>query len=250
VEKRFLYHAQAAGFSGSVTLPFNDLIEVQSASTLPVTGGYSAARVENFRYKQIASFASAATLATGSYDPHEKVYNTLVNATVEKLNILNQVTVDLVSAHLTSKHTLEDSQASIIPLGSAFQNLRIGGCAVHVELDTAAFSEHDTFDRICARLASDKELRCVALHGQEEMPLPPPRGKLMCSLVKEVRTTCRELKVKGNTIVVPHFGTVYLGEYLIQPYARNLTMIRVELGCPVNGAMTVASISGDGEGYP
>lgn len=250
MEKRFLYHAQATGFSGRVTLPFNDLIEVQSASTLPVTGGYSATRVENFSYKQIASFASAATLTTGSYDPHEKVYNTLVNATLEKLNILNQVMVDSVVAHLTSKHTLEDSQASIIPLGSAFQNLRIGGCPVHVELDTDAFTEHDTYDRICARLATDKEWRRAVMHGQEDMPIPPPRGKLMCSLVREVRTPCRELKVKGNAIAVPHFGTVYLGEYLIQPYARNLTMIRLELGCPVNGAMTAASISGNGEGYP
>ncbi len=250
MEKRFLYHAQATGVSGQVTLPFNELIEVQAASALPETGGYSTSRVDHFNYRQIVSFHSATTQATGSYSAKERAYNTLVTATVEKLNILEQVTADLMVAHLTSKHPESGGQPSIIPLGSYFVNLRIAGCPVDVHLDSDIFSSLDTYDKIFARLAEDKDWRRELLEGQDEFTSLAPHGPLLCSLAREVRPHCRELKPKGNRIFVPHFGTIYLAEFLIQPYARSLTMVRVELGCPVTGQVTGAHVSGNGQGYP
>ncbi|HEX5482816.1 MAG TPA: choice-of-anchor P family protein [Terriglobia bacterium] len=250
MEKRFLYHAHAAGLAGQITLPFNDLIEVQAASAIPQTGGYSSSRVENFAYKNILSFQSATTQATGSYNPEEKAYNTLVTATIEKLNVLDQVTADRVVAHLTSKHPESGGQPSIIPLGSSFVNLRIAGCPVDVRLDSATFVQFDTYDRICESLARDKDLRQRLLRGQEDLPVPPPHEALLCSLVREIRPDGPELKAQGCAIFVPQFGTVYLAEYMIQPYARTLTMVRVELGCPVCGRLSAAVVSGNGQGYP
>ncbi|MGH9453184.1 MAG: choice-of-anchor P family protein [Terriglobia bacterium] len=250
MEKRFLYHAYATGVSGRITLPFDELIEVQAASALPETGGYSSSRAEHFDYKQIVSFRSATTQATGSYSAKEKAYNTLVTATVEGLNILGQVTADLMVAHLTSKHPEAGGQPSIIPLGSHFVNLRVAGCLVEVHLDAETFTELDTYDRICARLGDDKDWRRGLLQGQEELTISPPQGTLLCSLARDVRPHCREIKPNGNVIFVPHFGTVYLAEYLIEPYARSLTMVRVELGCPVTGQMNLAHISGNGQTYP
>jgi hypothetical protein len=250
LEKRFLYHAHAAGLAGQITLPFNDLIEVQAASALPQTGGYSSSRVENFAYKNILSFQSATTQATGSFNPEEKAYNTLVTATIEKLNILDQVTADRVVAHLTSKHPESGGQPSIIPLGSSFVNLQIAGCPVDVHLDFATFVESDTYDRICERLERDKDLRDRLLLGQENLSVPPPHGALLCSLVREIRPHCPELKPNGCAVSVPQFGTVYLAEFTVQPYARTLTMLRIELGCPVCGHLTVSVVSGNGQGYP
>ena len=39
----------------------------------------------------------------------------------------------------------------------------------------------------------------------------------------------------GNAIYVPDFGVVYLAEYLVTPYARQLNMFRIEFGCGVGG---------------
>jgi hypothetical protein len=250
VEKRFLYHGHATGLSGRVTLPFDELIEVQSASALPETGGYCRSRVDQFDYKQIISFRAAATQTTGSYNPKEKAYNTLVTSSVQGLNILGQVTADLVVAHLTSKHPESGGQPSIIPLGSHFENLRVAGCPVDVHLDSETFTELATYDRICARLGEDKEWRRTIMEGQDELTIPPSQNVLLCSLARELRPHCREIKPKGNVIHVPHFGTIYLAEYLIQPYARSLTMVRVELGCPVAGEINLAHVSGNGQTYP
>src|SRR5208283_2842736 len=98
MEQQFLYHALASGVSGQITLPFQHLIEVQAPSALPSTGGYSASRVEGFRYEDILSFSSASTVATGSESGES--FNTLATATVEGLNILNVVKADRVVARL------------------------------------------------------------------------------------------------------------------------------------------------------
>ncbi|HUY15549.1 MAG TPA: choice-of-anchor P family protein [Terriglobia bacterium] len=250
MEKRFLYHALSTGVSGQITLPFNELIEVQAASALPQSGGYCTSRVEDFNYKQMVSFRLAKTQAIGSYSAKDKAYNTLITATVEKLNILGQVTADLVVAHLTSKHPEAGGQPSIIPLGSYFVNLRIAGNPVDVHLETAAFTELDTYDRVCGRLESDKDWQRELLQGQEEITIPPRGGALLCSLVREVHPQARGVESKGNVLFVPHFGKVHLAEFLIQPYQRSLTMLRVELGCPVEGQVTAAHTSGNGQGYP
>jgi hypothetical protein len=249
LEHRFLYHANATGLEGRITVPFDHLIEVQAASALPPTGGYSSARVEHFAFKEMISFESAVTQAVGSFSPEDKAHNTLVTATIEKLNILDQVTADRVVAYLTSKHPESGGQPSIIPLGSSFENLRIAGCPVDVHLDCEVFIELDTYDKVCERLERDKDFRSRLLARQEGLAVPPPRDALLCCLVREIRPHCPELKPKGCTIFVPHFGTVYLAEFLIQPYARTVTMIRVELGCPVRGHATAAIVSGNGQGY-
>ncbi|MGH9377309.1 MAG: choice-of-anchor P family protein [Terriglobia bacterium] len=250
MEKRFLFHAQATGVSGQITLPFNDLIEAQAATALPQTGGYSTSRVENFSYKQIVSFRSATTQTTGSYSAKDEAYNTLVTATIEKLNILDQVTADLVVAHLTSKHPKAGGQPSIIPLGSHFENLRIAGRQVDVQVDAETFSKLDTYDHVCARLQEDKDWRRELLQGQEDLTIPPPQNTLLCSIVRSIRPDSSDLKPVGCAIHVPNFGAVYLGEFLIQPYQRSLTMIRANLGSPVEGHFMAAYISGNGQGYP
>ena len=98
MERTFLYHALATGVSGRITQPFQELLEVQAASALPSTGGYSASRVENFRYKELLSFRSAVTLTTGTFSERKRTYNTLGTVTVEGLNIHGAITADRVVA--------------------------------------------------------------------------------------------------------------------------------------------------------
>ena len=39
----FLYHAEAVGASGHITLPYNETIEIQAAAALPMNGGHGTA---------------------------------------------------------------------------------------------------------------------------------------------------------------------------------------------------------------
>ena len=55
----FHYHACAHAFSGRFTRPFDHLIDVQAASSLPVIGGHGNSRIENFQFREFV-FADAA----------------------------------------------------------------------------------------------------------------------------------------------------------------------------------------------
>jgi len=229
MERRFLFHALATGISATLTLPFNELIEVQSASAIPVTGGYSASRVENFRYKEILSFRSAVTLVTGSYNPVKDAYCTLVTGTVEQLNILGVVTVDRLVLRLASQQSASGPDFSFTPLGSQFENLKIAGRTLHVELDRERFAETER-----------------------------PRKNELYTLVRPLelgRESGCDLIDEG-VIEVPQFGKVYLAEFFKTSLYRSLSMLRIELGCPVQsgpgatGSFSSGHGSSNGEFFP
>ncbi len=250
MEKTFLYDARATGVSGMVTLPFQDLIQVQAPSALPITGGYSSSRIENFRYKDILSCRSATTVTTGSFSEADQSFNTLATATVEGVNILDVVTADLVVARLTSKHPKDGGEPSIIPLGSSITNLRVGGCPVDVQLDMDRFLKWQTYSDLRKALIEDKEFCAQLSRGQQDLSTRPPNSALFCSAINRVTPHCAEHKPDGHALHIPHFGTLYLGEFLITPYAKSITMIRVVLGCAVEGRALFAHVSGNGQGYP
>ncbi|HZO99728.1 MAG TPA: choice-of-anchor P family protein [Terriglobia bacterium] len=250
MEKTFLYDARATGVSGTVTLPFQDLIQVQAPSALPITGGYSSSKVENFAYKDILSFRSASTVTTGSYSEADQAYNTLVTATVEGLNIMGVVTADEIVARLTSKHPKDGGEPSIIPIGSSFTNLRIAGCTVDVHFDMDRFTKCQTYSALRKALAEDRQFCAQLSLGQQDLSTRPPNATLLCSAIKEIVPQRAELKPNGNAIQVPNFGTIHLAEFVVAPYAKSITMIRADLGCAVEGRMLIAHVSGNGQGYP
>src|SRR6266851_5018301 len=57
----FHYHACAHAFSGRFTRPFDHLIDVQAASSLPIIGGHGNSRVENFQFREFVSFRKGST---------------------------------------------------------------------------------------------------------------------------------------------------------------------------------------------
>lgn len=250
MERTFLYHAHASGVSGRITLPFNEIIPVQAPAAIPTTGGYCATRVENFRYRDIVSFRSATSIVSGEFSAKEQAHETLMTATIEGLNILDMVTADVIVARLTSRHSQDGGEPSIIPLGSYFENLRIAGCKVKAPLNTEPFVRCPRYQELRQFINEDAEIRSRLSRGFADVSAQPRNGALLCSLASDVNLDCRELKADGHAIHVPQFGTVYLAEFLITPYSRSITMLRAELGSPVQGQVMSGGGSGNGEPYP
>jgi hypothetical protein len=250
MERTFLYHAHATGVSGRITLPFDEIIPVQAPAAIPVTGGYSATRVENFRYRDILSFRSATSVVSGDFSVKNQAYETLMSASVEGLNILGVVTADVMVARLTSRHPKDGSEPSIIPLGSYFENLRIAGCKVDAPLNTEQFTRCAQYHEVRRTINEDPDVRARLSHGFADVAAQPPNCALLCSLAGPVSVNCRDLKPDGHAIHVEHFGTVYLAEFLILPYSRSITMLRVELGSSVEGHISSGGGSGNGQPYP
>jgi hypothetical protein len=266
--QRYIVQGDAIGASGQINHPFHDIISVQAASALTSDGGFSTARVDGFRYKEIFSFASAYTQITGS-EPHTGVFETLSLSVVEKLNILDVVTCDRVVARVTAKYpgdrgegAMPSPETSIVPRGSYFERLRIGTEffeRLEVAPDCFCQPEYACWSGLLKALESNEKR---TLLQPLSLPVPGPNGKPAPLLyggkapsVLGFGIALRKPKNEGELgeplcIEVPQFGTVHLGEFFCYPDARQLTMLRVELGCPVGGGLSIAIGGGGGTPYP
>jgi hypothetical protein len=236
MNKRFLYHAEAWGASGQLTLPHQEVMDVQASVALPLSGGHGRSRVENFRHRSFFSFSAAESQVVGSYSVKDNAHGTLATCTVEGVNIMDVVTCDRIVARMTSKHHDDGTEASIIPLGSLFENLRIGGHVFAPILAIDEFCRNDTWSKL----------------GDVTVPIArhPEKHMAACTLVQNLNELPGGLKPNGLGIHVPHFGTVYLAELFVTPDARRLLMLRVELGCSVEGAYTASGAGGNGNWPP
>jgi hypothetical protein len=221
MEQRFLYHALATGASGQIDLPVPHTIAVQAPSALPSLGGYSSSRIESFRHEQFLSFSSAETVATGVET--SSGYHTLAMSTVENLNILNVITADRVVGRIASKYVKADAQRGLSFAGSQIENLRIGGYPIDVTIDA---------DRLKSARRTE-------------------RAQLGTFVAPVDLKKCFGLEyLEDGGINLPEFGKIYLAESLVTSSYQSISMIRVELGCAVQGRMMFAFISTNGEPMP
>jgi len=233
---RFAYRAHAIGVAATFTRPRAEILEAQASIALPTTGGLATAHVENFHHRDIISFQSARTHAIGVFNPDSGSFNTQVTSAVEGLNILNVVTADRVVARLASRHFPDGREASILTLGSHFDNLRIAGQPVNFIPDHEILTDWDTFSKAADGL-------------KKRSPNATFKSDVLASTVL-TKVSCDGVEVQANRIVFPEFGTIFLGEILILNGERRLTMLRVDFGCAIDGNGTVGEVGGNGSFPP
>ena len=130
--RQFLYNGFAVGFSGRIKAPFDEVVESQASSSLGVTGGYSSARVDNFRRHEIFSFAHAHTQASGILSEKSQAFETLVSGVLEGFNLLDMVKADYIVGRLMSRHPVEPptdgpDEPTITPVGSQYGKIVVAG---------------------------------------------------------------------------------------------------------------------------
>jgi hypothetical protein len=276
--RQFHYHASAHALSGELTRPVQRMIEVQAGISLPSTGGVGSSFVENFRVDEVVSFKRGYSHVSGSVkeENNRRIHTTHATAAVEGLNILDVVTADRIVARLSSSFeeplagAPKPTEGKVLLVGSKFENLSIAGCPLDVELDHQLFLGLGTFDAVrTAWETAGSRLKGMAskVHAallRDQKNLPPklaPEGGLFSSIVAQVHfkdpgfgKRQGEFKHAGIEPLGDHgfdvvdFGKIFLGEVLCQHGRKTLTMLRVELGSPNGGGVTV--VEGSSNGWP
>lgn len=243
---KFHFHASGYALSGHFHRPVDVPIPAQASLALPIEGGHAHSGVDRFEIPRIASFRSAQTHLSGSWQD-EDTATTSVTVVVQGLSILDFLTVDRMVTRLTSEYKFDpedneqngkagnkksqkaniknNSESHIIAVGSHFEGLKLGGFDVKVTLRHDLLLDCKTF---------------VDLHNKVKNEPRVTLGNevLLCSLVEKIETDLGDLpgvKVEGHTIKVPHFGRIALAEVFAGKGIRTLTMIRFQLGSPDGG---------------
>ncbi len=251
----FLYHTEAVGASGHISLPVVDTMPLQASIASAIGAGFGKARVENFRHLDYLKVGSIESQVVSSFSEKDQAHGTLASVVIEDLNTLNVVTCDRMVTRLTTKHPKDGTgPGSFILHGTHFDGLRIGGTPIEIDLAVGLFSELSTWEGLNKAYETDpnirQELNALALHPTGGDKLPVHNGIFACTLARFPQQLPRGITRKDHGIYVPHFGAIYAAEYYITATSRRMRMLHVDLGCTVEGCNGYGDVGGNGSGFP
>jgi hypothetical protein len=276
IERYHLYHAEATTLEGELHLPFAQKTCSHTASKLNEHGGYVTQNADRFHLGGVVTFRSSYTHVGGNRDSKpDHGWNTITTAVIEGLNVMEVVTADRVVAQISTDHPLDGYVPRVTFLGTRFENLRIAGHPVKVDLDSTMLGPKPANDQ---RYTSDSAFiqRVSRQHehirSQQNLPddlatrynqLPTAaanREFIECSLVNQVEGSFPG-HCFGHVIYVPDFGKIHLATLRIDHSDDNekgtpkktlisLTMLRLEMGCIGGGTLSLGSGKTNGTSVP
>jgi hypothetical protein len=267
-ENTHSYFAEAKILEGALQMPLRHTIQPQGRLQLPAEGGYRSVHLHDYRVKGVMGYEAAYSQVSGmrGVKPGQG-WSTLSTTVVEGLNILEVLTADRVVGQIVTEHPLEGSVPMIGFLGTRFENLRIAGHRVDLDVDLDILGEKPEDDAsyarepgVLGRISNQYERILASHHLPAELDerynrLSSSLGnpeRIECSLVNQVAGAFPG-RTFGHVLHVRHFGTITLGKLSVthaqlseeteipQKTLVQLTMIDLQLGCVIAGSGTIGS---------
>ncbi|MGA8085857.1 MAG: hypothetical protein WCA10_01035 [Terracidiphilus sp.] len=264
-QKRYhIYDAEAEALSGSLRLPLIQEVKPPTFVKLNERGGYLSQHAENYRLGGAVSFRSAYTQVAGNPDTKaDHGWNTLCTSVIEGLNVLDIVTADRIVCQISTDHPLVGYVPTVTFLGTRFDNLRIAGHTVKLDLDlnilgdkpkgdASYTSNRDFIKRVAAQrdhIQSQKNVPTDISKRYNRLPaITAKQGKIECSLVNQSEGGFPG-RCFGNAIDVPNFGKIYLAPLTLEQSdfdtstgaprktIISLNMIEMVMGCVGGGTL-------------
>jgi hypothetical protein len=278
-----IYTAEASVLQAHIITPIDQVITPQSFIALPDTGGYHSQQSKQFHLGKVISIESSYTQVAGNRETKPgHGWSTLVTSVAEGLNILDVVTADRIVAQVSTEHPLDGHVPSITFLGTRFENLRIAGHKVELDLCLDLFGDRpgddspytrnpDFLKRVSSQYAGVRkhENPIASIFGLGSYDRDPEnlvnvegdKEAIECSLVNQAQGAYPGGSF-GHVIQIPDFGTLYLATLHLEhsechPKTRvpkkttvSLNMLHAKMGCIANGSATVITTKTNGHGMP
>lgn len=275
--RRHQFHANAHILAGQLHLPLQQPIQPQEMATLSEDGGYLSQHSVRYNVEGVISFRKAYTQVAGHRDIKPgHGWTTVATSVIERLNILDVVTAERVVAQVSSEHPLEGYVPIITFLGTRFENLRIAGHPVKLDLDPFLLGEKPANDdgyaadsgfqqRISAQYEKLRSHQNLPAEIGERYNRHPsslgPEEPIECSLVNHTEGSFPG-RCFGHVIDIPHFGKLYLATLRFEhsdfvPQTKTpkktllrLNMLEARMGCIAHGNVVAGSTVVNGNTKP
>jgi len=253
-ERTHYYHAEATILSGRLEHPLQQPIENYGHVVLENTrreelftdtvGETNIAGLISFRSGHKRVIGTRIMNKTDIFGNDHAGWVTLSAAVLEDFNAVDIVTADRVVAQVSTEHPMTEGHVPRVSfLGTTFENLRIGGYPVEVELDLGVCGSKPADDRPYLRddgfldrverqfinivdskglpqsLKTQYDARIAYIEDLRTKTNGNAKGirngsiKVPCSLVKSIGPIpVPGVKTFGNLIFIPNFGTLALAE--------------------------------------
>jgi len=290
------FHGEAHVLSGQLQRPVEQRIEKHAEIILrDQKDGHLTRFTEEVNIEGLVSFQSGRTRVSGSRslknDPKNHGFVTVATSVVEGLNVFEVITADRIVAQVSTDYPMDSGRKDkdgrtehanyphVTFLGTHFDNVRVNGGLLTLKLnlgiigeregDTSYLSHRSFLDRArkqTERIANAKDL---PEHLQREFAdrlkaMDKLKGsrepKITFSIVENIDNLdaipIPGVKVVGHVLILPHFGTVSLGEVnvseVLDEYSDipsnyfELTMLQINMGCVGHGTVTGAVAAANG----
>jgi hypothetical protein len=294
------FHGEAHVLSGHLQRPVEQKIEKHAEIILrDQKDGHLTRFTEEVNIEGLVSFKSGRTRVSGSRslkdDPKNHGFVTVATSVIERLNVFEVITADRVVAQVSTDYPLDSGRKDkdgkteqtnyphVTFLGTHFDNVRVNGGMLTVKLnlgivgeregDTSYLSHRSFLDR--ARKQTEKianakdlpkELQSVfagRLKAMDNLKGSDKR-KVTFSIVENIDNLdaipIPGVKTFGHILILPHFGTVSLGEVDVSEVLYEgssvpsnlfeLTMLQINMGCVGDGTVTGAVVAANGTHGP
>jgi len=295
------FHGEAHVLSGHLRRPVEQRIEKHAEVILKDQKDRHLTRfTEGVNIEGLVSYKSGRTRVSGSRslknDPKNFGFVTVATSVVEGLNVFEVITADRIVAQVATDYPLDSGRKDkdgrteqanyphVTFLGTHFDNVRVNGGMLSLKLnlgmigeregDTSYLSHRSFLDRArkqTERIANAKDL---PEHLQREFAdrlktMDSLKGsgerKVTFSIVDNIDNLdaipIPGVKVIGHVLILPHFGTVSLGEVSVSEVLNEgsdvpsnlfeLKMLQINLGCVAHGTVTgVVAAANGGKGPP
>lgn len=272
------YNAEARLLSGHLQLPLAAEIKPQASAHLRDEGGYLSQRTGAYRLESVISFQSGYTQVAGNRSAKPgQGWTTLTTTVIEGLNVLDVVTADRIVGQIITEHPLEGYVPTVNFLGTRFENLRIAGHPVQLDLDLGALGAKPANDAAYTQdsgLVSRVSSMLKVIRDRQDLPntlrerynqltstLGAPQEEAECSLVKAAAGAFPGA-YSGHVITIPDFGAIILGKVTIRhedfkpgtviprKTTVRLKMIEFHFGCAIAGGLDTGDGSTNGGTMP
>lgn len=221
-------------------------IPVRSSLSLPVTGGRGISVFPGYAPCDggLNLVLSGPIICKANTQADEKAgtTRTFVSAEASEVRVYGGLEIPYVKGALEASSAGRDGMADIRTADCVLNEIRLGDRVLTVQLDTDTFRRCDSF----AELEKESTVRKDIVRTG--------KGVYVATIVKGVTLQGPEdkrIKVVGpNKVFWQDFGWIILGEILISTQYRRLTMVRLELGSPVEGSASVGEVESDGHSVP
>ena len=269
-ERSHKFHAEGTVLSGELIHPLAQQIKPQTNVKLAEHGGYLSEHAEPYRLEGVISFQKAYTQAAGNHDNKPgHGWSTLITSVVEGLNVLEVVTADRVVGQIATHHPLEGYVPHVHFLGTRFENLRIAGIPVKVDMhpdpyflgpkpeNDGPYTRHPGFlERVKShfdRIRGSEAVPDGLLERYNHLPsTSESQESIECSLVTKVEAPSWG-RCFGHVIDIPDFGKIHLAvlkithsdydkdKHVWKKTLFDLKMIELEMGCIGAGRAAIAN---------
>ncbi len=286
-----LYHAEAHVLSGQLHRPVDQKLEKHAEVVLKHQKESHLTRfTKEVNIEGLISFKSGRTRVSGSRslkdDPKDHGFVTIATSVIEGLNVFEVITADRIVAQVSTDYPMDNGRNEhanyphVTFLGTHFDHVRVNGSHLTIKLNLGMIGDRAKEDKSYLSNAAflDRVQRQNERIGNAQV-LPEELQNMFVARVKAIENlkASREKKVTfsivesidnldaipipgvkavGHVLILPHFGTVSLGEVSVSEVFNQasdiplnyfeLSMLQIKMGCVGTGTVTGAFAAANG----